>query len=230
MEREELREGGDPVSTFIEMPAQAIRSRLAAAGFTRATSVRGNEEVYDRRHVSDPRYVVRVYSSIHAGMDRARGKGSDAIRVVALLVQGNVVQPVYSATRIHRTGSVEGVLDRMITRAREAYAACKEHRLKNPEPEGRGRPLRPDIPITPKGKRTRDARNPKDMTLSEWREALGAFLHETLGIDDALGEDDPYDLRRAMGPAFQKSVDPVLFAKEHFAQDFAEQADGRTHS
>ncbi len=119
------------MSTFVVMPAHVIRSRLFAASFVRATNIRGDEEVYDRRHDRDPRYVVRIYSSIRAGMDEARGRGGDAIRVVALLIVGNVVTPIYKGTRIHRTGTIDGVLDRMISRAREAYAACNEHRKRN---------------------------------------------------------------------------------------------------
>jgi hypothetical protein len=38
------------------------------------------------------------------------------------------VVPIFKATRVHRAGTVDAVLDRMIERAREAYTACNDHR------------------------------------------------------------------------------------------------------
>ena len=110
------------------MPAAAIRERLAAAGFRLVPGMYG-EEVYTRDHDKDRRYVVKVYSSIQRGADEARGCGADAIRVVALFVRNpNSVWPIFKSARVYRTGTVEGVLDRMVERAREAYARCNEHR------------------------------------------------------------------------------------------------------
>ncbi len=120
--------------SFVPVPATAIRSRLAGAGFTLVLGTHG-EEVYERKHDRDGRYVVRVYSSIQRGADEARACGEDAIRVVALFVDGRYnfpprTVPIFKATRVNRTGTVDGVLDRLIERAREAYAACNEHRRK----------------------------------------------------------------------------------------------------
>jgi hypothetical protein len=119
---------------FVQVPAAAIRSRLAAAGFRPVDSKLGTEEVYERAHDRDPRYAVRVYSSLTRGADGARDCGQDAIRIVALFTDSQFhwparVTPVFKATRVHRTGTVDGVLDRMIERAREAYAAINERRL-----------------------------------------------------------------------------------------------------
>jgi hypothetical protein len=74
-----------------------------------------------------------VYSSIQRGAEEARGCGEDAIRVVALFADARHqwparTIPIFKATRVHRTGSVEAVLERMVDRAREAYAACNRHR------------------------------------------------------------------------------------------------------
>ena len=115
---------------FVEVPAAAIRERLAGAGFVKEFDPdrRYTEEVYLRHHDRDGRYVLKVYSSISLRRDVARGCGADAIRVVALLVTPNRTYPIFKAARVYRTGSVEKVLDRMIERAREAYAACNEHR------------------------------------------------------------------------------------------------------
>lgn len=117
---------------FVPVPAAAIRQRLAAAGFRLLDAACG-EEVYERAHDKDARYTVKVYSSIQRGAAEVRECGEDAIRVVAIFLDGRFhwpakEVPIFKATRVHRTGSIEAVLDRMIERAREAYAACNSHR------------------------------------------------------------------------------------------------------
>jgi len=117
---------------FVPVPASALRDRLAAAGFRLLPAAHG-EEVYERAHDRDARYTVKVYSSIQRGAAEVRECGEDAIRVVALFADSRFhwpakIVPIFKATRVHRTGSVEAVLDRMIERAREAYAACNGHR------------------------------------------------------------------------------------------------------
>jgi hypothetical protein len=113
---------------FVEVPADAIRQRLAAAGFRLLPNTRG-EEVYERPHDRDPQYTIKIYSSIQRGAQGARGCGADAIRAVALLtVKSGKVYPIFKSSRVYRTGSVDAVLDRMIERARDAYARCNEHR------------------------------------------------------------------------------------------------------
>ncbi len=109
--------------SFVQVPAEAIRARLLAAGFRRLEQA-GREEVYGRSHDSDPRYVVKVYTSIREGSELARQRGQDAIRVVA--VRGD--RGIFKGQRVYRTGSVSAVLDRMMERAREAYGFCSEHR------------------------------------------------------------------------------------------------------
>jgi hypothetical protein len=125
------------MTRFVQVPAAAIRERLAAAGFGLITAASG-EEIYSRSHDRNSRYAVKVYSSIQRGADEARGCGEDAIRVVAIHYSGSVgpngewlydtARAICEATRVLRTGTVDGVLDRMIERAREAYAACNKHR------------------------------------------------------------------------------------------------------
>ena len=117
---------------FVAVPAAAIRERLAAAGFHLLPDTRG-EEVYERAHDRDARYTVKVYSSIQRGAEGVRSCGEDAIRVVAIFADSKFhwparEVPIFKATRVHRAGSVEAVLDRMIERAREAYAAINSHR------------------------------------------------------------------------------------------------------
>ena len=122
------------MSTFVSVPAAAIRERVAAAGFRLLPGSSREEEVYERPHDKDDRYAVRVYTSILRGAEEARDCGADAIRVVALFVDGKFhyppkTVPIFKAVRVHRTGSVEKVLDRMIERAREAYKAINKHRM-----------------------------------------------------------------------------------------------------
>lgn len=115
------------MSRFVDVPAAAIRERLVAAGFQLLPATRG-EEIYERAHDKDSRYTVKVYSSVQRGRSEARGCGADAIRVVALLTTPNKVYPIFKSARVYRTGTVEAVLERMVKRAREAYARCNEHR------------------------------------------------------------------------------------------------------
>jgi len=105
-------------SRFVDVPAAAIRERLAEAGFALLPASRG-EEVYTRTHKVDARYTIKVYSSIQRGADAARGCGTDAIRVVALFTPRDKTYPIFKSARVYR---------RMIERAREGYARCVEHR------------------------------------------------------------------------------------------------------
>lgn len=122
------RSYGQPMtSRFVEVPAAAIQERLAAAGFRLVPATRG-EEVYERAHDKDARYTVKVYSSVVRGATEARSCGADAIRVVALFTPRDKTYPIFKSTRVYRTGTVAGVLDRMVERMREAYARCNQHR------------------------------------------------------------------------------------------------------
>lgn len=122
------------MGTYVEVPAHMIRTTLQAAGFELSKALRtsaGSEEVYDRVHDKDRRYLIRVYTSITSGDSTVRSKGADAIRVVAVFRRDFYVDPgshfavgIFKAKRIHRSGSVEAVLERMMQRARDAYAFC----------------------------------------------------------------------------------------------------------
>lgn len=112
---------------FVEVPAAAIREKLMAAGFQLMDSASG-EEVYLRIHDKDDRYAIKVYSSIQRGASEARKCGADAIRVVALFQPENKVYPIFKSARVYRTGTVDGVLERVMGRARAAYARCNQHR------------------------------------------------------------------------------------------------------
>jgi hypothetical protein len=95
-------------------------------GFTPVEG-RWTEEVYERRHHTFPRYVVRVYSTIPVGGAGVRGRGGDAIRVVSLFEHTpGQYRGLYKAQRVFRAGTVEGVLERMTERLRDAYRFINE--------------------------------------------------------------------------------------------------------
>ena len=110
------------------IPAAALRDRLTAAGFRLVPGERG-EEVYVRAHDRDPRYAIYVYSSIQRSDKGQSGRDADTVRIVALhMPHSDSGHTIFRATRIHRSGAIEAVLDRVIERIREAYAAISSHR------------------------------------------------------------------------------------------------------
>lgn len=116
----------------VVVPAEAILAFLKSKGFTErdAMKVRGNEIVYERAHKADSRYKVLIYTSVRRGATVARGIGKDAIRVCAIFEQGSESRGICKLPRVHRTGTVDGVLARVIERAREAYQKCCDARPK----------------------------------------------------------------------------------------------------
>lgn len=114
---------------YVEVPREAITSRLERAGFER--EVQKGEVTYSRKHDRDGRLVVVVYTSVAENATAGRGRGEDAIRVLAFFTwtrQGETQlrrKKLFQA-RVFRVTSVDGVLDRMMERARDAYAACNK--------------------------------------------------------------------------------------------------------
>ena len=127
------------MNTYVEVPREALEAKLRSMGFTR-DDVRG-EVTYSRRHDKDHKLRVTVYTSVAEFSDKARAKDADAIRVVGQLVwsrRGETVERrkcLYKA-KILRVTSVEGVLERVHAKAREAYAALNEF-----QQEQRGRQI-----------------------------------------------------------------------------------------
>ncbi len=108
---------------YVEVPAEVLRGMLLSAGFKRQELESRREEVFVRAHDKDPRFEVRVYTSLSAGASSARGKGKDAIRVVATFdAPSGKKLGIWKGKRVHRAGSVEAVLERTLGRMREAYA------------------------------------------------------------------------------------------------------------
>lgn len=110
---------------FVEVPAATLEAFLQAKGFER--TLRRSEVVYVRKHHRDPRYIVSVFTSITNGASRARGLGQDAIRVSAFMELGEGrTRGIAKAQRVYRTGSVDGILERLYQRMRDAYAVCNQ--------------------------------------------------------------------------------------------------------
>lgn len=119
--------------SFVEVPSATLFAFLEERGFTRRQT-KSSEVVYQRKHHRDPKYIVLVYTSVHEGRVKAAGKGKDAIRVCAVYEyepvdsarSTAVVRGVCKLPRVHRTGTVEKILERVLKRAREAYGVCNK--------------------------------------------------------------------------------------------------------
>ena len=112
-------------TTFVNVPSDAILRFLESKGFRRREGMRIRELVYERPHAGDPNFIVLVYTSVRGGSQRARGKGRDAIRVCAIrILPSGHIRGVAKLPRVHRTGSVDAVLERVLDRMREAYQCC----------------------------------------------------------------------------------------------------------
>lgn len=105
---------------YVDVPADVLIASLLAAGFVRDPSS-GSEEVFYREHAKAPAYAVRVYTSLSQAARRARGCGEDAIRVVVTYEGPNGRRGVWKARRVHRAGSVDAVIARMLDRMRDGY-------------------------------------------------------------------------------------------------------------
>lgn len=111
------------MNTYINIPREAICSRLEKAGFIQG---RVGGEIAYTRHGHDPRIIITVCTSVAVRGSVARGRGQDAIRVLAHF-HWNVgteerKKCLYKA-KILRVNSIDGVLDRTIERARDAWRA-----------------------------------------------------------------------------------------------------------
>lgn len=113
---------------YVEVPSGRFEDFLRGKGFER--TVRRGEVVYLRRHHRDSRYVVAVYTTISDGAARARPIGKDAIKVSAFMFVDPAdpirTRGIAKCQRVFRTGTVEGVLERVYMRMREAYAVCNQ--------------------------------------------------------------------------------------------------------
>jgi hypothetical protein len=106
-------------SRFINVPAEAITNLLDSKGFTKDVS--GKEIVYTMTHRKNPKCVLKIFTSLPTDRKSVRGCGQDAIRCVGIINGKDKVYGVYKGPRVYRTGTVEGVLERMLKNARVCY-------------------------------------------------------------------------------------------------------------
>jgi len=110
---------------YVPVPAHEIESFLAAKGFER--TVQRNEVVYVRPHEKDPDVKIKVYTSIRVGAAHARNRGADSIKVCTVVERENGRSfGIGKFPRIHRTGSVDAILERMYQKMRSAYSRGTE--------------------------------------------------------------------------------------------------------
>lgn len=120
--------------SYTKVPRQKLEEFLQATGFGRR--VMGSEVVYVRHNHHYHHVLVKVYTSLPVHGGDVRGAGRDAIRVTvayehSLPYQGKTSFGIYKATRIHRTGTVEDILDRLYHRMRDAYAYSNDWLRRN---------------------------------------------------------------------------------------------------
>lgn len=110
--------------SYVQVSREALIGSLEEAGFKPyADSYTGSELVYAIKHHLDQTMMVKVYTSLSVGGSVARGCGEDAIRVLLVFENGKASGCLYRTQRVFRTGTEQGVIDRVLERAREAYAA-----------------------------------------------------------------------------------------------------------
>jgi len=108
-------------TTYVQVPAEDIINFLESKGFTPIDEFQYKELVYERIHADNPAIRVRVYTSISRVVGTARRKGKDSIKVCTIVQGRNKTFGIGKFPRIHRTGSTEKVLARMLQRMRAAY-------------------------------------------------------------------------------------------------------------
>lgn len=117
--------------TYVSVPTENLDNLLLARGFTPATV--GSERIYTRTSKTNPALRIVVYSSVRQGEEKARKVGKDAIRVVLLGKTPHREWCLAKTTRINRTGTIEGVLDRVWDRIKEASSASQNYGCECPK-------------------------------------------------------------------------------------------------
>ncbi len=108
-------------SRYVEVSREDMVNALTKAGFT--ASPLGGELMFYRVHHLDSTMMVKIYTSMPRNGGDSRACGEDAIRVVLIFSTAQRSGCLYKATRVFRTGTSAGVIERTLDRAREAYAA-----------------------------------------------------------------------------------------------------------
>jgi hypothetical protein len=109
-------------SRFVTIDRDDFCSALEAKGFKQDPTAQG-ELVYVFQHKLDPTMYVKIYTSLPRQRGDTRGCGKDAIRVLLIFKNDRTQKSgcLFKATRVFRTGTQQGVIERTLERAREAY-------------------------------------------------------------------------------------------------------------
>jgi len=104
--------------------AAALVVKIKECGFVEVKRPRTTERVYARQVDGHPGIQVLVYTSIVGRRIRERAK--DAIRVCAIYTNSEGVERgiARAEKRVNRTGTFEGVVERVYQRLREVYGAA----------------------------------------------------------------------------------------------------------
>ena len=108
-----------------------ILDTLETAGFTEHSPERSpgdrfqtKERVFARDVTQDGRLQVKVFTTIVN--DEVRHSGKDAIRVCATwLTADNRSRGVVAVSRVHRTGDIQAICERMLGRMRDVWGRVK---------------------------------------------------------------------------------------------------------
>lgn len=118
-------------SRYVEVSHAAFEAFLSGKGFAR--TVQGNEIVYVYSHLKNSALKIKVYTSLSDGASAARSCGKDSIKVCAVFDNGRKSFGIAKFPKVLRTGSEEGVLERVIVRAREAFSSINRFNREHPE-------------------------------------------------------------------------------------------------
>jgi hypothetical protein len=113
------------MSRYVEVPREVFEAAMTEAGF-KEEGKRG-QLMFVRRHHRNPELMVKIYSSIPRNASEARDCGEDSIVVCAVYEPPfpQRSRPLYRQ-RVFRVTSPEGVMERTLERAREAYGTLNE--------------------------------------------------------------------------------------------------------
>jgi hypothetical protein len=107
---------------FITIDRDDFCNALEEKGFSKDPTAQG-ELVYVYQHKLDPTMFVKIYTSLPPQRGDTRGCGKDAIRVLLIFKNDRTQRSgcLYKAQRVFRTGTQQGVIERTLERARDAY-------------------------------------------------------------------------------------------------------------
>jgi len=122
-----------------QLLALSILDKLDKCGFTPLTNPRQAlglsrpelaERVYERAVSTDGRVRVKVFTTVYGGTTdvplEVRLNGKDAIRVCATYItKAGEERGLLKETRVHRTGDIDAIVERMYLRMRTVWKAAK---------------------------------------------------------------------------------------------------------